>query len=239
MATPRISEMFGPSPLELAALCDWIGRELTDTGTRAGALEAVSRLAVTRVPGADRGSITERRRNRFATVAATDDTARALDAIQYDARTGPCVEAILRDTSCRISDLDGDGRWPAPTAYGVRSVLSLPFPVIEDDARIVLNLYSERPHAFDDVAETVGALVTSHGALAVAAAAARERAENLRVALATNREIAMAVGVVMVERGLGREEALHLLRTASQNVNRKLADIAAVVLTAGTATALP
>lgn len=93
------------------------------------------------------------------------------------------------------------------------------------------------PH--DDVAETIGALVASHGALAVAAAGARDRAENLRVALVTNREIAMAVGVVMVERGLGREEALDLLRTAGQNVDRKLADIAAVVLDTGTTAGLP
>ncbi|HEY6746644.1 MAG TPA: ANTAR domain-containing protein [Mycobacteriales bacterium] len=77
-----------------------------------------------------------------------------------------------------------------------------------------------------------------HGALAVAAATARERVHNLWVALDTNREIAMAVGVVMAKRDLDRDEAFGLLRAASQDANRKLADIAAAVLGAGGAAVL-
>ena len=45
--------------------------------------------------GADSASITELRRGGFATLAASDQAARDADALQYELRSGPCVDAIV------------------------------------------------------------------------------------------------------------------------------------------------
>ena len=106
---------------------------------------------------------------------------------------------------------------------------------LEDDDRIAgLNLYSTRTEAFDDNAETVGTLVATHGALAVVAAAAREEAGNLRMALYSNRDIGVAMGVLMATYRVTRDQAFDLLRIASQNTNRKLRDLAVEVAETGT-----
>lgn len=226
--------------LDVVALCDRLGQELAPLGTRPEALDAVGRLAAAAVPGAEYASVTERRPDRFATVAATDAAARAADAAQHDAG-GPCVDAIAHGVPCRTGDLDGDDRWPALAgrpADGLRSVLSVPLPG-DADRPTGLTLYSTRSDAFDDGAETVALLVASHGGLALAAATAREKARNLWVALDTNREIAMAVGVVMATRDLDRDEAFDLLRGVSQDANRKLAEVAAAVVRARGPAGLP
>lgn len=121
VSMPSITMISGRSLRELAVLRGRIGQELTGSRTRTDTLGVVSRIAAEWVPGAAWASVTECRKDRFATVAATGDAARTLDAIQYDAGSGPCVDAIRRDTHCRSGDLSGDGggRWscgapPAP-----------------------------------------------------------------------------------------------------------------------------
>jgi hypothetical protein len=226
------------SALGLVTLYAEIGRELARPAGRADALAAVTRVAVEWVPGAEWASITEGRNGRFATVAATDEAARAVDEIQYELRTGPCVDAILKDVTFRTGDLVGDGRWPefgrrANQARRLRSMLSFRL-YLEDDDRIAgLNLYSTRTDAFDDGAESVGTLVAAHGALAITAAGAREQVAGLERALHTNREIGTAMGVLMATYKITREEAFALLRIASQNTNRKLIDIAVDVTDTG------
>lgn len=226
------------SPLGLATLYADIGRELIRPGSRTDALGAVARVASTRIPGVEWASITEGVNGRFSTVAATDERARAADEIQYELGAGPCVDAILADTTFRTGELGQDGRWPefgrrAREAHGVRSMLSIRL-YLEDDPRIAgLNLYSTGADAFDDEAETVGSLVATHGALAIAAATARDEATQLRTALVNSREIGMAMGVVMTTYKVTRDQAFDLLRIASQNSNRRLADIATEVVDTG------
>jgi hypothetical protein len=65
---------------------------------------------------------------------------------------------------------------------------------LPEDAHMIagLNLYSRKSEAFDDVAETVGLLLATYGALAVSGKLARDRADNPLKALESNREIAAA-----------------------------------------------
>jgi hypothetical protein len=106
---------------------------------------------------------------------------------------------------------------------------------LEQDAELVagLNLYSREPAAFADTSEAIGMLLATHGALAVSNAAAREKANNLLVALKTNRDIGVAIGVLMHRYKITRDEAFNLLRMASQGLHRKLADIAMTVAETG------
>jgi len=103
----------------------------------------------------------------------------------------------------------------------------------QDDVVTGLNVYSRQADAFTVWAQTVGLLLATHGALAVANARARERSEHLSRALLSNREIGVAIGILMATHRVSRDDALGLLRIASQHTNRKLADLASQVADMG------
>ena len=60
-----------------------------------------------------------------------------------------------------------------------------------------------------------------------------EQVENLQRALLSNREIGVAMGVLMTRHHVTRDQAFGLLRMASQNSNRKLHDVALEVTDTG------
>jgi AmiR/NasT family two-component response regulator len=62
---------------------------------------------------------------------------------------------------------------------------------------------------------------------------ARARIENLEKALATNRHIGMAIGIIMARMGLTEQAAFDALRDVSQREHRKLRDVAEDVLLTG------
>ena len=226
------------SAVGIASLYQDLGRALSTHGSRLDAVAAISRLAVSRVPGTEWASISEGRNGSFATSAATHQEAREVDRIQYELGTGPCVDAILQDTVFRTDDLRTDDRWPdfarrVVETSPARSMLSFRL-FLEDDDRIAgLNLYSTATAAFDGHSELIGTLMATHGALAVQAAAAREHVAQLERALLTSRDIGTAMGVLMARYKITRSQAFDLLRVASQNTNRKLAEIAAEVADTG------
>jgi hypothetical protein len=216
-----------------------VGLELARQQSRGEVLAAISRAAVGRVAGTDWASITELHSGRFTTVAASDEAARAVDGIQYELDTGPCLEAIRGGATVRTGDLVADGRWPAFAAraagqHGVASMLSLHLHAEDGDRAVGLNLYSTSPHAFAGDAEIASTLLAVHASLAILAASAREEADNLRRALVNSRVISTAIGVLMSARKLTSAQAFDLLRIASQHSNRKLAEIAAEVAETGT-----
>lgn len=226
------------SPVGLVSLYADIGAELSAGLGPAEAFDAVVRIAVERVSGTEWASITEGRQGRFVTVAATDDQARAADSIQYELRSGPCVDAALEDVTFWTNDLSADGRWPefgrrAATEHGVQSMLSYRLFVENDQVVAALNLYSTKLAAYDGDADVVGTIIAAHGALAISAAAARQQIEQLEQALLTNRDIGTAIGILMTLHKITRAQAFDLLRVASQHSNRKLAEIAPEVIETG------
>ena len=207
------------------------------SATNASAFQAIVDVTVERVPAADAASITQFSNERFVTVASTSAIAVSADKIQYTLGSGPCVDAILEQTIYRPRDLRTDRRWPEfgrqAADLGVRSMLS--YRMNTDDGSIGgLNVYAARVDAFDDTAAAIGLLLATHGAVAASAAANRSRAEHLEVALATNRQIGQAMGVLMAMHNVSEGQAFDLLRIASENTNRKLRDVAADVIQTGT-----
>jgi hypothetical protein len=65
-------------------------------------------------------------------------------------------------------------------------------------------------------------------------AAAQQEIAGLRAAITSNREIGIAVGILMSQRKITKEQAFDLLRVASQQSNRKLRDLADDVVFTGT-----
>jgi hypothetical protein len=71
-----------------------------------------------------------------------------------------------------------------------------------------------------------------------AAKAAALRADNLERAVGSNREIGIALGILMDRRKLTSSQAFELLRRASQNGHRKLHDVALDIIESGSLEAL-
>jgi ANTAR domain/GAF domain len=213
-------------------------RELTALTHADDVLRLLTARAVELVPGAEQAGITRGRNGRFETVAATDELVHRVDQVQYDLTSGPCVDAVLAAEVYNAPDLRADHRWPEFGAkaadLGVLSMLSFRL-YIENNPDLIagLNLYATKPAAFNEESEAVGVLFATHGALAVAGAAAQEKAENLLIALQNSREIGVAMGVLMAQHRITRDEAFNLLRIASQRLHRKLAEIAAEVADTG------
>jgi GAF domain-containing protein len=193
------------------------------------------------VDGAEHSGITRGRRDQYETLAPTGEVVLRTDSIQYELCSGPCVDAVSKNAVFRTGDLREDDRWPdfgwrAYESTGVLSMLSVGVFLEDEEIVVGLNMYSTTTDAFDDHDEMIGTLLATHGALAVASAAAHERAENLETALKTSREIGVAMGVLMTQHKFTREQAFDLLRIASQHTHRKLADIAVEVADTGTLT---
>jgi hypothetical protein len=220
-----------PSSAELAAKFTELGRDLVSATDADGVLRLLVAAAVRQVPGAQRAGITRGRNGKFETIGASDETVHRVDAIQYELRSGPCVDAIIQDTIFSTPDLRADTRWPefGRRAYdetGTDSMLAFRLFLEDDDMIAALNLYSDEREAFDEVGRTTGLLLSTHGALALSGAAARAKVGNLELALKSSREIGIALGVVMTQYKATREQAFDLLRIASQRTHRKLSDIA-------------
>jgi ANTAR domain len=113
-------------------------------------------------------------------------------------------------------------------AYGVRPAYA---------GTVTYRWTDRRPYPVDAVIarllvdRTVDLIRTAR--LAEALAAERQRADNLEVALESNREIGQALGILMYTHKLTSQQAFNLLRRASQDTNRKVRDIAAEICDTG------
>ncbi len=206
------------------------------------ALEVLVDTAAEHIPGARWASITTLRQGRFSTRAASHEVARRVDAIQYEVGSGPCVDAALEDHVFVTGDLARDERWPAfagraAEESAVRSVFAQRLTLHGQVPAIAcLNVYSDTAHAFDESALGVGLVLATQASLLVTATLERQHARNLERALQSNREIGVAMGILMQRHRITRDQAFHVLRVASQDSNRKLAEIATEVADTGTIT---
>jgi GAF domain-containing protein len=199
-------------------------------------LQRVADLAVDQLDDCDMAGVTMVQGERPTTAVFTETEAPEMDRAQYDTGRGPCVDAFRTGEVLRIDDTLADDRWPefaaAAAGHGVRSTLSL--PLHSDDAVPgALNLYSRHVGAFADNDQIVGVLV-AHAATSLANAtafsAAQELSEQLQEALDSRAVIEQAKGILMAEHGFDADTAFDTLRLRSQHANRKLRDVAAVVV---------
>jgi len=171
-----------------------------------------------------------------ATFVATGQQAADLDELQIRAHQGPCLDSLCATELLQVDDLAVDPRWPALTGLQhpvqVRSVLSVPVYACAGTGQS-LNLYAEPPYAYSQSQHSTAYLCAAALGLAVSALHEHERADHLRVALGTNRQIGTAMGILMTRYRCNSEEAFTALRVTSQHVHRKLRDIADEVVYTG------
>lgn len=192
------------------------------------------------VPGCDAVGVTVVCGERPFTAAYTTATTLHIDAVQYAADEGPCLEA--HDTMSPVhADLDeAQDRWPRFVAAiepsSTRGLLAYPL-LVDGVSYGALNLYASSAAALTRADDA--ALVATAGRIAevvasgIALAEATELVGQLEQAIASRAVIEQAKGIIMGRHGVGEARAFDLLREQSQRTNVRLREVAASVV-AGT-----
>lgn len=221
----------------LAAMVEQFGQlamSLADGSDQPLLQQRLVEFAVRGVPGAEHASlmlVTGNQRPR--TVAHSDEMAHQWDQLQYRHGEGPGLVVIATNGVILAADLRTDGRWPRFASAMVdetaaRGMLSVRLFLTASD-RAALNLYTTRPGAFTDQSVATASMFAAYSSMALLAAARGDQVNHLTRALETNREIGVAIGILMAGGKLTQRQAFDQLRIASNTLNRKLRDIAADV----------
>lgn len=240
MMTPAINRLTTTIDAS-AVIADQFGQlavSLADGADQPFTQQRLVEFAVRGIPGAEHASITTVDGNRPPrTTAQSDELPYHWDQLQYQYGEGPCLEAIATNGVELTPDLRTENRWPLFTRAIVdhtpaRSVVSFPLFLTAEN-RAGLNLYATRPAAFNDQSTATGLMFAAYASVALLAAARQDKADHLTRALETNRQIGIAIGILMAHGKLTSQQAFDQLRVTSQNCNRKLKDIAADVALTG------
>ncbi|MFF7259020.1 ANTAR domain-containing response regulator [Streptomyces sp. NPDC008159] len=168
--------------------------------------------------------------------AVTHPDLAGLVAVQLRSGEGPIPTALERGEPVDAEDLLRDERWPDYRAValdaGVRSSVTLPFR--RSGLTVTLSLYSFRAGALGDVphgpAHALGDLAATCIVRDRSYRAALTELDQLGTALRTRPVVDQACGIVMHVLGCDAEAAFAVLRRISQGTNRKLAEVASVVV---------
>ncbi|GAB7045652.1 GAF and ANTAR domain-containing protein [Catenuloplanes indicus] len=212
---------------DLAAQMGEMARSLQQEDSLQDTLDGIVAAAVQTVPGADyAGLMVVYARRRIDTPSATDEVVQRVDHAQYESGEGPCLDAMYRQQTVRLSDMATEHRWPdfsrRAVDLGIRSMLSFQLYVVAGNLG-ALNLYSRSTKAFDDESEHIGLLFAAHAAVAMAGA---QREQHLTNAISVRDVIGQAKGILMERHNVTADQAFQLLVRVSQNANVKLVDVA-------------
>ena len=180
-------------------------------------LHLICLAAIDNVRGADYAGITlADRHGKLETPAATHPLVHQVDALQYQYRQGPCVDAVQGRWQARSDNLRVDVRWPeyGPLAADLGIVSQMGIELFDEPGLIAgLNLYSSFAGAFDD--DTVEAAML----FAIQATHTLGRVmtqKQLTDAMTTSTTIGRATGVVMHQFQLTADRAFELLTRVSR-----------------------
>ena len=196
----------------------------------------VSEITIDALPPAEMAGITMLGDDGTPTTGVfTDPQAPEIDAAQYAAGRGPCLDAwrhgrvvVLDDVAGAVDDYPEFVR--AAQAYGVGSVLSLPLAA-GDTGLGALNLYAPAGKSFADSDEALGLDLAAAASIVLANASAyweaSQLSEQLTEAMRSRAVIEQAKGMLMARSPeLSPADAFDVLRRASQRENVKLREIA-------------
>jgi hypothetical protein len=201
-------------------------------------LSRIVAVASRAVPGAEHAAISLVTGNGAPrTDPTSDELPPQIDQIQYQTGEGPCVQALTTSDLVLTNDLMTAPDWPAfarraVEEAGIRSMLSFRL-FLNDGNRGALNFYAMKPDAFDMSAVATGSIFAAYVSMAQLAALHQDQAIQLGRAVESNREIGVAMGILMAGKRQTQEQAFTDLRIASQHLHRKLRDIAAEVIYTG------
>lgn len=196
--------------------------------------QAIVDAAKAFIPSCDHASLLIARGDTFWTAASTDEVAARIDALEVELRQGPCFDAIVDEPFQFDADLADGSPWPELTAQVLAETPvrgSIGYRLLVDEQKVgALNLHCDTAGRLTDQDAESGTILATFASSAVMTIAAREEAMGLSRALANSREIGKAIGLVMASHKITDQEAFELLRKTSQDMNVKVADLAAEVV---------
>jgi len=202
-------------------------RQMADEQSISTTLERIVQTCVEAVEHCEMAGVSIVEHGGIRTMAATDETLRVIDQLQFDLAEGPCFDALRAEDSVTSNDLAHDDRWstwgPAMVSrVGMRSVLSYRLAT-RRDAIGALSLYAAEAGAFDHEDVFEGHVLAAHTSVVLAATL---KEEQLHRALESRTVIGQATGRLIERFGLDADQAFAVMRRVSQNHNIKLYAVA-------------
>jgi GAF domain-containing protein len=185
-------------------------------------------LAVRIIDGGDHAGICVVQGRELSTPVASDDVARRGDALQYQLKEGPCLDAVRWQETVISRNLSEEARWPewtprAVSVLGVKAMMSLWLNTSDTtdgtNSYGALNLYSDSVDPFG--ANEYGIAQALAAQISVVLAAHRE-IRGRGIAMTSRTIIGQAEGILMEKLGIDADQAFAYLRRVSQSENRKL-----------------
>ena len=170
-------------------------------------------------------------------VASSDDSAKALEALQESAGRGPCVQSLVEDMVVATPDVLEDPRWPEIgelfAENGVRSILGAPVHLAGAPLGS-LNVYKSTVHEWDESDYRALAAFESLVERLITASLVLERSEavttQLQEALRARIEIERSVGIVMVLEDLDAVDAFQRVRRMARSARKPIREIASDII---------
>jgi len=188
-------------------------------------------LAVRCVPsGRDAALVISENGISSRSLAATSDVPAQVDAFRAEVGQGPALDVLDTNDLVVSNDLAVDPRWPlfgpgVVERHGIRSAVAYRL-YLAPRLRAALVLYSDWPHAFDDLAIATGSIFASYCSLTVITEHLLRDRLSERRAKEVHREIGIAAGLLMATEEIGVVEAYRRLVRAGRNLRRNLSDVA-------------
>jgi GAF domain-containing protein len=182
------------------------------------------------------GIVLERPRRNMV-VASGSAEAQQMEETQTGFGDGPCLEAQRTGNVIRVPDVRYERRW-APYMEEVRkngplSVLAVPLK-INTSATAAMNFYSYEAGDFTDesleIALEYAKTASTTVAIALRIAEHSETAEDRKRAMESRTTIDIAVGIIMGQNRCSQDEAVQILKKASNHRNIKLRDLAEQII---------
>lgn len=202
------------------------------------ALQRLTRLAVSLVPGAAAGALTVADDGGAHVFAASDHRVGELHRLQFADGEGPTVESLSYSEPRHVRDLGDEPRWPrfcqAARQVGFCSCVMLPLRPDRRHPIGAVALYGAQPDAFRGVSYDLALLFAAQGGTALhnaeTYAACHHMVTNLHKALESRAIIEQAKGMLHAELGVSADQAFRLLSRRSHRTNRKIRELAAALV---------
>jgi transcriptional regulator with GAF, ATPase, and Fis domain len=197
-------------------------------------LDRIADLAVGLVEGAEEAGLSLVEGREITTVADTSYLAHAVDRIQMETGEGPSLDRLDDGGAVVVEDLTSGGNWsyfsPRAASKRVGSMLVLPVSCGRDRLAL-LSLYAHEENAFSDNDVETGRALARLSCVVLASMEVNARTElqtqQLKEALESRDIIGQAKGILMSSHQCTADDAFEMLRVGSQNLNKKLRDVAA------------
>lgn len=198
-----------------------------------GTLQLVVDLAGSAIGGAEAVGISLMRKGSVVTAVSSKSKVLAIDDLQYQSGSGPCLQAMADGQMQLVESLLTDGRWPEFTNKalyeGVLSIVAFPLRSNEEVFG-ALNVYSPRERAFGEKSISVGEVFAARASVVLVNAtryeAATQLSSQLEEALQSRAVIDQAKGILMEREKISADEAFEQLKSISQRSNIKVRELA-------------